>query len=127
MAFLLRQAEAAVRTTADRTLAETQLTLSQYFVLRLVRAARESSSAALARRYAVAPRAMTGLLAGLESAGLVSRNDHPSHRRIKLISLTPEGVRRTAAAEVLVDALESDLAPSVGARTIKAWLKQTRG
>jgi DNA-binding MarR family transcriptional regulator len=127
IAFLLRQAEAAVRTTADRTLAETQLTLSQYFVLRLVRAARESSSAALARRYAVSPRAMTGLLAGLESAGLVSRNDHPSHRRIKLISLTPEGVRRTAAAEVLVDALESDLAPSVGARTIKAWLKQTRG
>jgi DNA-binding MarR family transcriptional regulator len=127
IAFLLRQAEAAVRATADRTLAETQLTLSQYFVLRLVRAARESSSAALARRYAVSPRAMTGLLAGLESAGLVSRNDHPSHRRIKLISLTPEGVRRTAAAEVLVDALESDLAPSVGARTIKAWLKQTRG
>lgn len=112
-----------MRATADKALSKTQLTLSQYFVLRLVRSAPGSSSAALARRYGVSPRAMTGLLAGLESAGLVSRSDHPSHRRIKLIWLTPEGVRRTAAAQLLVETLESDLSPSVGAEAIKAWLR----
>ncbi len=68
--FLLRRAEASVRAAADDLLAPTLLTLSQYFVLRLIRSTPGSSSADLARLYGVSPRAMTGLLSTLESVGL---------------------------------------------------------
>jgi DNA-binding MarR family transcriptional regulator len=123
VAFQLRQAEAAVRAAADHRLAATGLTLSQYFVLRLVRAVPGSSSADLARRYGVSPRAMTGLVAALESAGLIERMDHPAHGRIKLISLTAEGEHRSLVAQRVVDELERALCGRQGMEAVSDWLR----
>jgi len=122
--FLLRRAEASVRAAADDLLAPTLLTLSQYFVLRLIRSTPGSSSADLARLYGVSPRAMTGLLSTLESVGLVERRDHPSHRRIKLVFLTNDGERRARTAERQIDRFERELAPRHGQEAVQTWLER---
>jgi DNA-binding MarR family transcriptional regulator len=47
---------------------------------------------------------VTAMTDALEERGLVERRPHPKDRRIKMIALTPKGVRaRERAAEVLYD------------------------
>ena len=54
----------------------------------------------LARELRVSPRNITGLVDGLEAAGLVERAPHPADRRAILVTLTDDG---TKAATALAD------------------------
>lgn len=54
----------------------------------------------LAREMRVSPRNITGLVDGLEAAGLVERTPHPGDRRAVLVSLTGDGA---TAATALAD------------------------
>jgi DNA-binding MarR family transcriptional regulator len=83
------------------------------------------SGADLARACNTTPQAMHGVLATLERDGLVRRDPHPVHGRIRQVTLTDEGERRlkaaTPAVRGLEAAIEEDLDPDeIGA--IKAWL-----
>ncbi|MFC4553959.1 MarR family winged helix-turn-helix transcriptional regulator [Georgenia faecalis] len=64
---------------------------SQYCVLSGLSAQGAMTPRALAERDGVQPPSMTRTIAGLEQAGLVARNDHPSDGRQVLIELTPAG------------------------------------
>jgi DNA-binding MarR family transcriptional regulator len=54
----------------------------------------------LARELGVSPRNITGLVDGLEAAGLVERAPHPHDRRPTLVTLTDDG---SHAATTLAD------------------------
>jgi DNA-binding MarR family transcriptional regulator len=54
---------------------------------------------ALASRLDVTPRNVTGLIDGLASMGLVSRDVNPSDRRINLVSLTQQGTEMLSRME----------------------------
>ena len=76
----------------------------------------------ISRALDVTPRAVTGLVDGLEADGLVRRVDHPSDRRATIIELTPlgrrlcremrEGLNRFAD-ELLAGVTRDDLAASL--------------
>jgi DNA-binding MarR family transcriptional regulator len=51
----------------------------------------------LARSLRVSPRNITGLVNGLEAAGLVRRSPHPTDGRAALVELTEDGARAAAA------------------------------
>jgi DNA-binding MarR family transcriptional regulator len=56
-----------------------------------------SHQRALADALRVTPRNITGLVDGLEEAGLVARSPHPDDRRATLVALTGAGARAAAA------------------------------
>jgi DNA-binding MarR family transcriptional regulator len=86
------------------------LTVPQYLALRAV--ARERISAAeLARRTGVSGPAVSQLVAGLASAGLVERRPDADDRRRQALALSPAGARAFRSAEALLrDRLGSLLA-----------------
>lgn len=58
-------------------------------VLAQIKAAGQSTPSELAEALKVTPGTITGLLAGLERAGHVRREEHPTDRRKATITLTP--------------------------------------
>jgi len=86
----------------DRTFVQVHLSLAQVRVLAIIRhhgAGAQMSAIALACN--VTPRTTTGVVDGLEAAGLVERIPDPADRRAVIVRLTPEGDRRLDAALVL--------------------------
>jgi len=69
-------------------------------VLARLQGAGSTNQGTLARELDVSPRNVTGLVDGLEAAGLVERLPHPADRRAILVTLTDDG---TTAAEALAD------------------------
>ena len=71
------------------------------------------------------PQSMNGVLDTLESQNLVTRRDHPVHRRVRQVFLTDEGERVVEQTRPLVDELEdtveSGYTPSELA-TVRQWL-----
>ena len=76
----------------------------------------------IGRALEVTPRAVTGLVDGLEDDGLVRRVDHPSDRRATVVELTPAGRRlcrdmrdglNRFAEELLATATRDDLRASL--------------
>lgn len=123
--YLLRQAWHALRGAMDAALRAHGLTSAQYGVLSVLARDPGASAADLARACNTTPQAMNGVLATLERDALVERGPHPTHGRIRQVTLTAEGRRRLEAADPIVRglerAIESDFDPDEIA-TVKAWL-----
>ena len=77
------------------------LTVGQYLVLQAVEEG-DAVGAELARRAAVSPAAISQLLAGLESAGLVERRPRLDDRRRQPLALTAAGRACLQSAHGLV-------------------------
>lgn len=76
------------------------LTLPQFDCLaQLLRHPGGMTPSALSRSMLVTAGNVTGIVARLETRGLVARRAHPVDRRARVLTLTPRG-RRVAAAEV---------------------------
>jgi DNA-binding MarR family transcriptional regulator len=105
-----------VRTRLDADLATTGLTTPQYAVLAEIDRKRELSASDLAREFGMSAQTLNVLVKGLETAGLLCRNRHPTHGRILLASLTVAGkkaLKRGIALGLLVqDHLLSGLSAS---------------
>lgn len=84
----------------DRTFEQVGLSLAQVRVLAIIRhhgdAGAQMNAIALACN--VTPRTTTGVVDGLETAGLVARVPDPTDRRAVIARLTPDGDRRLDAA-----------------------------
>lgn len=74
------------------------LTVAQYLALQAI-ADGEVVGAELARRATVSPAAMSQLLAGLEDAGMVTRDRLEDDRRRQSLSLTEQGRRTQSSAQ----------------------------
>jgi long-chain acyl-CoA synthetase len=86
----------------ELALAESGLTLPQYRVLGLLDGGPAVSSA-IARRLAVRPPSVTGVVDGLVARGLVERTSDPEDRRLVSLGLTDEGRRLLEQCDAAVD------------------------
>jgi DNA-binding MarR family transcriptional regulator len=105
----IRRAAGVVRAALRERLAEIDLTPVQNTALRFVAAEPGSSSAELARRMSVTPQTMHKLVADLEQRGLLQLRPRTGHGRILDANLTEQGHRILDEADLLVDAVESQL------------------
>lgn len=73
------------------------------------------SPAELARRSFVTPQSMNELVLMLEAAGLVTRQPHPQHGRIRQAHLTASGRSKIAAARRCVNTIAERMLSSLTA------------
>jgi DNA-binding MarR family transcriptional regulator len=119
----LRRTQHAVRNRLDADLAATGLTMPQYTVLAALDREGDLSSSDLARELGMTVQTVNVLVKGLESAGLLRRCRHPSHRRILLAELTSPGrralTRGYAVGNAVQDRVLSGLSHSDRARVLR--------
>jgi DNA-binding MarR family transcriptional regulator len=95
---------------------ESGLTPSRLSALSVIVFGAPISMGTLARAEGVRSPTMTGIVAGLEAAGLVTRASHPEDQRSTLIEATPAGHRLLAEArERRLQEMDQLLAPASGA------------
>jgi DNA-binding MarR family transcriptional regulator len=123
--FLLRQAWQAFHAAMEAALRPHDLTPAQYGALSVLAREPGASGADLARGSNTTPQAMNGMLATLQREGLVERRPHPTHGRIRQVTLTEEGQRRLDAAHPAVRGLEKDIETDFTPdeiEVVKRWL-----
>jgi DNA-binding MarR family transcriptional regulator len=106
IAYLLRQAQAAVRLAMDADLASLGLTTPQFLVLNLLQAYPDASGAELARISSLTPQTVNLIVRKLELAGLVSRSGHPTHGRVLSLQVTQQGAEMLKKCKALADQTE---------------------
>ena len=109
LGFWLKQAQHGFHTRMEEALRPLGLTVSQYAVLAQLAAHPGLSNADLARLAFITAQSMQGVLANLESAGLVRRTADLAHGRRQPASVTPEGASLLSQAHGLVGGLEAKL------------------
>ncbi|MGY1650471.1 MarR family winged helix-turn-helix transcriptional regulator [Geodermatophilus sp. SYSU D01119] len=100
--YVLKQAATVLRGAMDAALRPLGLTVSQYATLELLDQRPGSSVAELARAAFVTRQAMTGVLAGLQDGGWVSRPAVAPQGRALPATVTDEGRRRLREASAAV-------------------------
>lgn len=124
-AWLLKRTERSAAAMLYDRLRDLGLTPSQYGVLQALIRLEKASSADLARALFVTPQAMTGLVAGLERQGYITRKPLVSSRVIEA-TVTPLGqkVHDEATTRVEeIDALMTSLLSKRELRTLRVALE----
>lgn len=125
IAYLLRQAQVAVRGAVERALAEFRVTLPQFSVLTLLAAYGELSAAEVARLSLLTPQTVTVIVRNLERDGLIARTPDPVHGRILRLALTEDGKRLHRRCRARADAVEARMVAGLSGgdeSVIRAWL-----
>jgi len=125
IAYLLRQAAAAVRLKMERALADIDVTPPQFAVLTMIAAYPGLSNADLARLAVLTPQTVSLIVANLEHAGLLSRSPHAVHGRIQHLEPTGTGLDRLAACKERVRTLETGLTAGLSTTDegiVRRWL-----
>ena len=104
--YVLKQAQAALRSAMDAALRPHGLTVPQYSCLELLHQRPGLSNADLARGAFVSRQAMNGVLRGLEERAFVRRPVEAEHGRELPAVLTDSGEKRWRAASAAVAAVE---------------------
>jgi DNA-binding MarR family transcriptional regulator len=121
---LERLFEMAVRLTGgmDQGLARQGLSRARAELIWNLRRAGPTTQRRLSNRLRCSPRNVTGLVDGLEAAGLVSRAPHPTDRRATLVALTEEGTALVAAWEAGQQQMASSLFSDLSEEEIRTFL-----
>ena len=114
LSYLLRQANAAVRLTLERALADLGVTPPQFAVLTMLNAYPGLSGAELARLALLTPQTVGVIIRNLERAGAIVKDRHPVHGRALL------GSCRARAHGV--EARMAALMPRKAEPELRAWL-----
>lgn len=125
LAYLLRQANVAVRAHLERELAAFGITQAQFAVLTMVAAYPGLSNADLARLSLLTPQTLSVTVANLRRDGLVVSRPHPVHGRIKTLELSTSGRAALSRCKSRVDAIERSLARDLSPtdeRAVRKWL-----
>ena len=125
LAYLLRQANAAVRLTIERSLAELGVTLPQFLVLTMLKAYPGLSGADLARVALLTPQTVGLITRNLVRMKAVSKRPHPSHGRVLQLILTDRGNDLLAQCRRRTQAVERRIAadlPASDEAVIRKWL-----
>jgi DNA-binding MarR family transcriptional regulator len=125
LAYLLRQAAAAVRLRLERKLTVLSVTQPQFLVLTMLDSYPGASGADIARLALLTPQTVHGIISNLERAELIARSPHPIHGRVQMIAVTEGGRRllsRCKAKAVTADAeLKAGVSPTEEI-VIRRWL-----
>jgi DNA-binding MarR family transcriptional regulator len=125
LAYLLRQAQAAVRLSLERALTSTGLTHPQFVVLTMLKAYPGLSGADCARIALLTPQTVNVIIGNLERDRAVRKTPHPVHGRVLQWTLTRRGLTLLAKARRRASALERQLSRGLKQRelaTIRRWL-----
>jgi DNA-binding MarR family transcriptional regulator len=125
LGYCIKRTQAALRASMDQGLRPLGLTTPQYAVLSAIELHPGISNAALARAAFVTAQTMQGIVANLESAGLLVRGPDPSHGRILKGQLTTRGQRVLTKAHNLIANVEKtmlDGVPPAEAEKMASWL-----
>ncbi|MFB7501288.1 MarR family winged helix-turn-helix transcriptional regulator [Streptomyces sp. NPDC056161] len=109
LSFHLKRAEQAIVTRKAHGVRDLDLTEPQCKVLGYLTGGAAKSCTQLSREALVTSQTMTGIVKNLEAKGLVERHPSPVHGRVMLVSLTPAGVDRAAAAKSFSEGIEHGL------------------
>lgn len=125
LAYLLRQANVAVRVHLERELAAFGVTQAQFAVLTMLGAYPGLSNADLARLTLLTPQTLSVTVANLRRDGLVVSRPHAVHGRIKTLALSDSGKAALVRCRTRVNGIETALAQGLSAseeRTVRNWL-----
>jgi DNA-binding MarR family transcriptional regulator len=109
VAYLLRQAQSAVRQAHETAFTDVGLTSPQFLVLTLLNTYAGASGAELARVAMLTPQTMNLVVRHLERAGLIERSEHETHGRVLRLTLTPLGQQRLRECKRRADIIERRL------------------
>ena len=127
LAYLLRQAQAAVRLTLERALADLGVTPPQFAVLTMLKAYPGLSGADLARVALLTPQTVGVIIRNLERDGAIGKTPHPVHGRLLQWTLTRRGLTLLDRCRRHARALERRLMAGLSAKTqgtIRRWLSK---
>jgi DNA-binding MarR family transcriptional regulator len=125
LGYLLRQAHAAVRQAVERALADLEVTQPQFLVMTMINAYPGCSSADIARLTVLTPQTISLIVANLEKAGRLTREQSPTHGRVQVVSLTDEGRALLARSRERTQGLEARLVENLSSeedQIIRRWL-----
>lgn len=108
-AYLVRQANAAIRRALDRALDDLAITSPQFSVLIVIGAYEPLSSAELARLALLTPQTINDIVRQLEQRGAIKRSPHAVHGRILNVTLTAEGRRLLGRCRARADTVNRHL------------------
>lgn len=113
LGYRLKLAQHALHRRMEEALRPLGLSPAQYAVLAELNARPDQANADLADSAFITPQSMQGVLAGLETAGLVERRQDSRHGRRQLARLTDSGCRIADAANHAVMRVETRLEAAV--------------
>ncbi|MRH91536.1 MarR family transcriptional regulator [Nocardia sp. SYP-A9097] len=123
---MVRKVWLTMRAAIGEELKAFGLSTSQYATLLMTDQHPGMSVADIAREVASTRQAANEMVGGLEQAGLIERQPHPTDRRTHRIQITDEGRKTLAAARIAVANREAELeagfTPAQGA-AIRDWLE----
>jgi len=125
LAYLLRQAAAAVRLRFERNLADLGVTPPQFLVLTMLDSYPGASGADVARLALLTPQTVHGIIINLERDGLIARAAHPVHGRVQVITLTKMGRALLSRCKARAAKSDSELKLGISAAeeaVIRRWL-----
>ena len=125
VAYLLRQASAAVRLKLDRAFTEFGITPPQFSALTMIAAYPPLSGADLARLTLLTPQTVNVIVRNLVKRGAVRTEPDPVHGRILRLQITPNGRRllgKCKSAATLVEVQLTAGLPRAAENTIRTWL-----
>lgn len=125
--FLLSKAERSVRRWIDARGSSSGMTAAKGGALMYLRQNPAATMSELTAALHASPAGASGLLARMESAGLVARTPDESDQRITRVSLTNRGTEVAAEARSAIDDLNAVLNEGFDAEelaTVARWLDQ---
>ncbi|ATW04428.1 MarR family transcriptional regulator [Sphingorhabdus sp. YGSMI21] len=125
IAYLLRQASAAVRQRLEQGFAAHHITLPQFTLLTMLKAYPGQSGAELARLAMLTPQTVNVITANLLKRGAIVRVRSGEDKRIFALSLTEQGARDLSACRAIADTVERQLLAGTSAAdeaVIRRWL-----
>lgn len=130
IAYLLRQASAAVRQRLEQGFADRAMTLPQFTILTMLKAYPGLSGAELARISLLTPQTVNVITANLLKRGAIARGRSAEDKRIFVLSLTPAGAEDLAFCRAIADRIEQELLHGLSGAdeaVIRRWLVSAAG
>jgi len=125
IAYLLRQANAAVRLELEHVFSEFDVTLPQFSVLTMIAAYPPLSGADVARLTLLTPQTVNVITRNLIKRGLLTQRPDEVHGRILRLEMTKKGKEVLEACKVQADSVETRLLSNLtgdGEKAVRAWL-----
>ncbi|MFJ5272492.1 MarR family winged helix-turn-helix transcriptional regulator [Streptomyces sp. NPDC088358] len=109
LGFHMKRAEQAIVARKAHGVRDLDITEAQCKVLGYLTGGVAKSCTQLSKEALVTSQTMTGIVKNLEAKELVERHASPDHGRVMLVSLTPAGEKRAAAAKSFSQRVEHGL------------------
>lgn len=107
--YVLKRAQHDLALAMERALDDTDVTLSRYAALAVLRDRGAISNAELARRCFVTPQTTIRMVKAMDADGLVDRRPNPDSRREFLVGLTSAGESALAVADERIRRVEEQM------------------